>query len=327
MKIKLFTFASLIYIALVLVFVFYLNLGTYNLILGNFSLELPVTLWFALVLGVYYIFTLLHLCFYAFLNHLKLKHFFKDANKFENFTTDLLLEKESKISFQTKEFRQVAQFFKTLKNHEKIPSQNKINEILDLLDGLKKEEYLNLNKFKLPNNNVLFIQNEKNHLKDLDYAYEKIKNINQISDDFEQLAFETLLKKGSYEQIKNVKIPKNPTQVLSLIKRFKEGNLQLSVAEFEVLLSKANLNEKEYLNAAKMSAKLLNPDAILNIFLKIKNEKNEALKAYLYLLAEYSIFDELLEQIKNDDKKFTDFKAVLALREKNIKVDLNQLIQ
>ncbi|HEF3953367.1 TPA: hypothetical protein SAH24_002101, partial [Campylobacter jejuni] len=48
---------------------------------------------------------------------------------------------------------------------------------------------------------------------------------------------------------------------------------------------------------------------------------------YLYLLAEFGLLDELREQIHNDDKKFNDFKAFLALREKNIKIDLNQLIQ
>ncbi|EOH3930308.1 TPA: hypothetical protein SB826_000614, partial [Campylobacter jejuni] len=181
---------------------------------------------------------------------------------------------------------------------------------------------------KLENNNVLYLQNEKNHLKnDANYAYNKLKNLNEIKDEFEEIAFNTLIEKASYEQIKNVKIPKKPSEVLTLIKRFKEGNLELSVAEYEVLLSHNILSEKDYLNAAKLSTKLLNPDAILGIFNKIKNEKSEALRAYLYLLAEFGLLDELREQIHNDDKKFNDFKAFLALREKNIKIDLNQLIQ
>ncbi|EHD3954823.1 hypothetical protein JQ961_000852, partial [Campylobacter jejuni] len=217
---------------------------------------------------------------------------------------------------------------KTIKTHEKIPHSNKINEILDLIDGLNKNEFFNLSKFKLENNNVLYLQNEKNHLKnDANYAYNKLKNLNEIKDEFEEIAFNTLIEKASYEQIKNVKIPKKPSEVLTLIKRFKEGNLELSVAEYEVLLSHNILSEKDYLNAAKLSTKLLNPDAILGIFNKIKNEKSEALRAYLYLLAEFGLLDELREQIHNDDKKFNDFKAFLALREKNIKIDLNQLIQ
>ncbi|HEF3545581.1 TPA: hypothetical protein R9111_000734, partial [Campylobacter upsaliensis] len=64
---------------------------------------------------------------------------------------------------------------------------------------------------------------------------------------------------------------------------------------------------------------------IINIFLKIKNTKSEALRAYLYLLAEFSMFEELENQIRNKEE-LSDFKAVLALREKNIKFDLNRLI-
>ncbi|MFQ6342963.1 hypothetical protein [Campylobacter sp. VTCC 70190] len=328
MKIKLFLFASFIYIAGLFAFAWHLKLGDYTLIIGTHTFELPIMVWLVIPLFVYMILAVLHMGFYGFLRYLKFKHFFKDAAKFESYTQDLLLEKESKISFQTKEFRAVAQLFKTLKTHEKLPHSSKINEILDLIDGLNQNEFFNLSKFKLENNNALFLQNEKNHLKnDANYAYAKLKNLSEIKDEFEETAFNTLIEKAPYEQIKNVKIPKKPCDIFKLITRFKEGNLELNAAEYEVLLSHNLLGEQEYLKLAKLSTKLLNPDALIGIFSKIKNEKSEALRAYLYLLAEFGLLDELREQIRSDDKKFNDFKAFLALREKNIKVDLNQLIQ
>lgn len=327
MKIKSFIFASIIYIAFIGGFAFFLDLGDYTLSIESFSLTLPIAIWFVAPLLIFFILALLHLSFYSLFNAFRFRHFFKDADKFEDFANDLLLEKKSKISFHTKEFKRVCEIAKSLKTQEKIPNLNQFNEILDTIKKIHDGEYVNLGKFKLENNNILSIQNEKNHLnKDISYAYNKIKNINHIKDELEQTAFELLLEKGTYEQIKNVKIPKNSQQVLNLIQRFKNKNLELSPVEFEVLLQNSNLDEKEYLKIAKMSVNLLNPDAILNIFLKIKNQKSEALRAYLYLLAEFSMFDELLEQIKNDDKKFADFKAVLALRDKNIKINLNQLI-
>ncbi|TKX31030.1 hypothetical protein [Campylobacter aviculae] len=328
MKVKLFFIASIVYTLIIFTLAWYLKLGSYTLTLNTYSFELPVMVWLILPLIPLIFFAIFHMLFYHFLLTLKFKHFFKDTTKFENYTKDLLLEKESDISFYTKEFRKVAQLAKSLKTHEKIPNETKINEILDLIDGIKKEEYLNIKKFKLPNDNILLLENEKNHIKnDINYAYSRVKNITEIKDDFEELAFKILLQKGSYEQIKNVKISKNSHQVLELIKRFKDGNLDLSTAEFEVLLTHSMLNEKEYLSIAKMSTKFFNPDAILGIFSKIKNEKNDALKAYLYLLAEFGLLDELREQIRNDEKRFSDFKAFLILREKNIDIDLNHLIQ
>ncbi|EKY2262176.1 hypothetical protein QHT88_000315 [Campylobacter upsaliensis] len=326
MKIRLFILASLIYIAFIMGFMFYLDLGYYELVLGTFTLNLPIMLWLILPLVFYFVLALTHMSFYAFLRYLKFKHFFKDAAKFEDFAKDLFLEKESKISFYTKEFKRVSELCKSLKNGTKNADFHAINDLLDLLEALKKGETQNLNKFKLDKNNPLILQNEKNRLKnDLDYAYSKLKNLSEINTEFEKLAFEVVLQKGTYEQIKNLKINKTNEQILSLIKRFKDGNLELSLAEFEVLIEMANLNEAEYLSVAKMCVKCFNPDAIINIFLKIKNTKSEALRAYLYLLAEFSMFEELENQIRNKEE-LSDFKAVLALREKNIKFDLNRLI-
>ncbi|EFM2943173.1 hypothetical protein HHZ75_001450, partial [Campylobacter upsaliensis] len=256
MKIRLFILASLIYIAFIMGFMFYLDLGYYELVLGTFTLNLPIMLWLILPLAFYFVLALTHMSFYAFLRYLKFKHFFKDAAKFEDFAKDLLLEKESKISFYTKEFKRVSELCKSLKNGTKNADFHAINDLLDLLEALKKGETQNLNKFKLDKNNPLILQNEKNRLKnDLDYAYSKLKNLSEINTEFEKLAFEVVLQKGTYEQIKNLKINKTNEQILSLIKRFKDGNLELSLAEFEVLIEMANLNEAEYLSVAKMCVK------------------------------------------------------------------------
>lgn len=327
MKTRLFSLASFIYIGIISAFVFYLDLGDYTLSIAEFSVELPIAVWFALPLLLFFVFSLLHMSFYGFLRSLKFKHFFKDSAKFENLVANLLLEKESKIAFSTKEFRSVAELARLLKSHQKNPNFPKINEILDLIDGIKKEEYVNLSKFKLENSNALALQNEKNHIKnDTNYAYSKIKNLSELKNEYEEFAFENVLQKGSYEQIKSIKIPKKPCQILALIKRFENGDLKLSEAEFEVLLNHSALSQEQYLEAAKMTTKMLNPDALLGIFGKIKERNNEALKAYLYLLSEFGLLDELREQIR-DEKQFSDFKAFLLLREKNIKIDLNHLIQ
>lgn len=329
MKIGLFAVASLIYgVLIAIICIFYLDFKIYHLTFNENTIELPMVVLILMPLAIYFILTLLHIAFYNFLNHLKFKHFFKDAKKFEDFVKDLLLEKDPKISFKTKEFKQVGELSKSLKTGQKIPNYTKINDVLELLDSLKKGEFLNLNQFKLNAHNALFLQNKKNRLQnDLHYAYDKLKNLHQINNELEEIAFKILLEKGTYEQIKNIKIVKTPAQILNLIERFKKKSLELSLAEFEVLISQIKFDEKEYLILAKMSAELFNPDAILNIFLKIKNENDEALRAYLYLLAEFSMFEELESQIRNDNETFLLFKAVLILREKHIKIDLKHFIQ
>ena len=329
MKIGLFIFASIIYILIISAFVFQLNLGYYNLSFFSYSLELPITLWIIIPILIFFIFALMHISFYNFLKNLKFRHFIKDFDKFQNYTSDLLLEKKSKISFYTKEFKDVSQLaliLKDKKNNENFP---KINEILLAIDEIKNGKYIDIKKFKLDKENEIYIQNEKNHISnDIDYAFSKIKHLHSLSNDTEKLAFDVLIQKGDYEKIKNLKIKKSKEDILKIIKRFENNDLNLNSAEFEVLLSMDNLEEKEYLDIAKNTSAKFNPDIIINIFKKLKNEKEQALRAYLYLLANFSIYDELLDQIRNNEEhKFDDFYLILFLRDNNKKIDLDCLIK
>ena len=101
----------------------------------------------------------------------------------------------------------------------------------------------------------------------------------------------------------------------------------MSATDFEWVLKGENLDEKDYLKAVKIALKKLEPDALIGIFKRLKNTHIEALRAYLFILADLSMFDELRLEIGNDKKHFNDFKIVLLAREKNISIDLNHFIQ
>ena len=64
MKIKSFIFASIIYIAFIGGFAFFLDLGDYTLSIESFSLTLPIAIWFVAPLLIFFILALLHLSFY-----------------------------------------------------------------------------------------------------------------------------------------------------------------------------------------------------------------------------------------------------------------------
>lgn len=329
MKIKLFAFASILYMIVLGAFIFHLNAENYTLDLGSYTLTLPVVIWFLLPVFFLFVVAFIHMSFYGFLRYLKYKHFFDDAEYFEKFVSALLLEKPARLDFKTNEFKHVAEFTQSLKTHKKVANADRFNEIIDILNELKEGKGVNLKKFKLENNNALVIQNEKNLIKnDLVYAYSRIKNKKECEDENDELAFDEVLKKGSNEQIMNLKLPKNPAQILVLIKRFENDSLEFSPSAYESLISAVSFDETTYIELAKMSIKKLNPDALITIFKRLKNTHTEALRAYLFILADLSMFDELRLEIANDKKNlFNDFKIVLLAREKNIKIDLNHLIQ
>lgn len=328
MKIKLFVFASIVYMIVLGAFIFTINAENYTLNLGSYSLTLPIVIWFLLPVFVLFVVAFIHMSFYGFLRYLKYKHFFDDGAEFESFANALLLQKPAKLNFKTQEFKHAAELAQSLKTHKKLPNTPKFNEIIDILNELNEGKGVNLKKFKLENDNPLVLQNEKNHIQnDLAYAYARIKNKKECEDENDELAFEAVLKNGTKEQILNLKLPKNAAQSLTLIKRFENDSLELSPNEYESIVSSTNFDEKAYIQLAKMSVKKLNPDALLTIFKQLKNTHIEALRAYLFILADLSMFDELRLEIANDKKHFNDFKIVLLAREHNIKIDLNHFIQ
>lgn len=328
MKIKLFVFASIVYMIVLGAFIFTINNENYTLNLGSYSLELPVVIWFLLPVFILFVVALVHMSFYGFLRYLRYKHFFDDADEFESFVNALLLQKPTRSTFKTKEFKRVAELSQSLKTHKKLANAPKLNEIIDILNELEEGKGVNLKKFKLENDNPLNVQNEKNRLKnDLNYAYARIKNKKEFEDDNDELAFDEVLKNGSKEQIFNLKLPKNNKAVFTLMQRFENDSLNLSPSEYESVINGVSFEEKEYVKLAKMSIKKLNPDALIAIFKRLKNTHIEALRAYLFILADLSLFDELRLEIAHDKKGFNDFKLVLLAREKNIKINLFDFIQ
>ncbi len=327
MKIKLFFFASLIYLLIVVALVYNLNLGDYTFTLSTFSLNLPVSLWIILPTLILMILALLHMSFYGFLKHLQFKNLIKDSKNYENLIENLLLKKNNKIKFKTQEFQDIEKLTKTLVFKEKTQNE-RIDHILDILQDINEGSFIELKKYKLDFENEIFILNEKNHCaKDSDYAYSLIKNKKDLSNDLELFAYEEVLKNLSYEKIKSLKIEKSQKDILYLFKRYEAQSLELTLAEIEVLLSMNNFDEAMFLQIAKILCKKIEPQNLIALFKKLQDCNLKVSRAYYYILAEFGMFDELLSQLGNNQQDFKDFQLVLFLKEHNKKFDLDAIIR
>lgn len=327
MKIKLFFFASIIYLLIIAALVYNLNLGNYSFVISTFELTLPISIWIILPAFVLMILALLHMSFYGFLKHLQYKNFIKDSKNYENFIIDIFLKKNSKIKFKTQEFQDIAKNTQALYFREKIQNP-KIDNIIDIFQQLQDGNFVDLKKIKLEQDNDFFILNEKNHFqKDSDYAYAYIKNKENLSNKLEKYAYMQVLKNAPYSQIKTLKIEKKQEDVLLLLERFQNETLELNHAEIEVLLSMNNLDEKAFLISAKILCKKFEPQILIALFKKLKEHQTQALKAYFYVLAEFGMYDELINELGNDQQQYKDFRLVLFLREHGKKIELEKFIQ
>ncbi|MCR6571012.1 hypothetical protein [Campylobacter insulaenigrae] len=327
MKIRLFFFASLIYLLIIAALVYNLELGNYTFNIFTFSLNLPISLWIILPAFILMLLALLHMSFYGFLKHLQFKNLIKDSKNYENLIENLLLKKRTKIKFKTQEFQDIEKLTHSLVFKEKMQNE-KIDHILDILQDVNEGNFVDLKKYKLDFENEITILNEKNHcIQDNDYAYSLIKNKKDLNNDLELFAYKEILQNSSYEKIKNLKIKKSQEDILSLFKRYEMQNLELSLSEIEVLLSMNDFDETIFLQIAKMLSKKIEPQNLIALFKKLQDNNIKVKRAYYYTLAEFGMFDELLNQLGNNQQEFKDFQLVLFLKEHGKKFNLDVLIQ
>lgn len=291
------------------------------------SIELKTYIWIALPLTIYMVFALLY--FYSsFLSlHFAKKRLAKDGKKFENFLEELVLEKNNSYKFKTKEFQEASELVKSLYYKQAGALGDKLNNAIAIRAMIENGEICDLKPFKLGKDNELFLKNEANKAKhDLNYAYNLLKNQDEINDEISLSAYNNLILNGLYANIKTLKIQKSKEDVKILLNRFINDDLSLSNAELEVLIFSVDFNESEYLDIAKDLFAKLEPESIKGIFYKLKNEKELAFRAYLYLLAKLALIDELIEQIYSSEANLEDFKLIVFLKEQGKTYDVDKLI-
>lgn len=291
------------------------------------TLEFENVIWVGLPLIIYVIFALIY--FYSsFLSlHFSKNRLAKDGKKFEMFLEELVLEKNNTYKFKTKEFQIASELVKSLYYKQAGTLGDKLNNAIAIRAMVENGEICDLKPFKLGKDNELFLKNEANKAKnDLNYAYNLLKHKDEIHDEISLSAYNNLILNGLYANIKTLKIQKSKEDVKILLNRFINDDLSLSNAELEVLIFSVDFSESEYLDIAKELFNKLEPESLKGIFYKLKNEKEPAFRAYLYVLAKLSLIEELIDQIYSSEANLEDFKLIVFLKEQGKTYDVDKLI-
>lgn len=335
MKIRNFLIYSILYLIIVGFFIvmFFNNLLTTKSVVDisvlNYqkSMEFENVIWVGLPLIIYVVFAVIYF-YYSFLSfHFAKKKIIKDSKKFEGFLEELVLEKKNTYKFKTKEFQELSELVKSLYYKQAGTSADKLNNAIAIKAMVENGEICDLKPFKLSKDNTIYLKNEANKAKnDLNYAYNLLKNQEEIQDEISLSAYNNLILNGIYANIKTLKIQKSKEDIKILLNRFANDDLSLSNAELEVLIFNDNFEEGEYLDFAKELFAKIEPNSLKAIFLKLKNEKDNAFRAYLYILAKLALFDELIEEIYGSEADLEDFKLIVFLKEQGRTYDVDKLI-
>lgn len=321
MKIKHFVVYSLIYIGLVAAVTFMVNPSSYEVGLMGIRVRLPVAIWFVLPLLFIVILSILHVGYYG-LKTASARYAIKnDMEIYDTYAKEILLGVESDKKFKTSTFKTANEVTKYLSPwHENEPNLQDpdITEIINILNLINAGEVVDLKKFRLKSDNPVVLKNEQNKLrKDPSYASEILKNRSSLDNDLEKSAYKAVLENAKYFDIKKYDFEKSKFDIRLLVSRYaNDESFEMTKDDLIALLSSAEFSEAEYIDMAKELTTRLEPDTLVAIFDRLKDKKQDAGEAYLYLLYEFGMIEELREKLLYSDGEDHDkFETLIFLRD------------
>ncbi|EKR8080367.1 hypothetical protein P9I23_000972 [Campylobacter fetus] len=322
MKTRRYIFYSVVYIALVWVMTFSFINQDFSVNLFEYNINLPIATWIIIPITLFALLSILHMSYYGFKNFLDARAVKNDLQLYNTLAQEIYLGLESNKDFKTDLFLSPSEITKSLSPWVDLGEPNLKNEELksayEISKKVKNGEACDIKKFKILKTNPLFLQNEKNKIKaDYKYAITLISSKNEINDAIYKEAYSALINFASYIELCKFNFAYTNDDIFSLVKRYvKNENFEIASSELFTMINKNEFSCDEYIKLAILLKTKLDPDKLISMFDRLKNEHSNAMEAYLYILYDLQMLDKLRESLASiEHGDFDKIKTLLFLRE------------
>ena len=323
MGLKKYFLSSIVLIIIIAVYAFSLEANDYSLSILGINLNLPIAIWVIIPTVILMFASIFHILFYSFKNMLKAKALQKDEKNIINLIKDILLENQSKQTFKTKSYKDLANILNQLSikvNDDFDSKDEELNSVVSTIFKVNSKEYVSLKNYKFNKQGELSKSNLFNKIdSDVDFAFEVIKKSDTYSKEEVKLAYFKILDKKSMTTIKKI-IPSlelDKEMVLSLFaKDKKDAEFSIGLDQIKKYAKESDFSKNDYINLVKTYKDTFNPDDLIKMFEDLSNDVEEALEAYIYVLIEFEMNEKVREVLgTSTDKEFIAYKALMDLKE------------
>jgi len=325
MGLKKYIFSALVLIIAIAAYVFSIESGDYKIDIANNVILLPVAVWIVVPAILLFIASVLHILYYSFKQYLNNRSITKDKDALINLIKNNLSGTNTPYTFKSDTFKEVGNILNQLNisiDNSDFATENKtIDNLGHKILQVNSGEHTSLKEFKLSNDSVLVQQNNINKTKiDDNYCLDILNKVSNNPSDLVEAAFIQVLKTKSFTTIKklleNIDLNKNMTIELLVTDASYEDQFTFTSSEIIKLIEKVELTREDYLYIAKKYTNRMSPDQIIKLFEDISSNYEEANEAYLYILFEYEMIDDIREIINNSQKdEYIPYKALLDLKD------------
>ncbi|MCF6201885.1 MAG: hypothetical protein L3J42_07175, partial [Hydrogenimonas sp.] len=301
MHIKRYTLASIVLIAAVGGYVYYMiTKDTYTVELLGVNVSLPIAVWIVVPMALLYIASLFHMLYYGFKGYLQKRRTERDLAKLSDALYWDILKAPKKHSYDDREIRKIGvvldsgceDFFGV----DKSECDERVKEALEMVEAINRGEYVDMKKVSLDISNPLVVKNWLNFLKNEPARAEEILRRPESYD--KRVVHEALkifVESASESQLEKYKEMIEIDTLLHLLDTMKDEDKEkprISLEFLETLLETMDVSEEDYLQIAQRLSKLYTPDEVLRFFEKRVAADENAFKANIFVLIEFEMLDK-----------------------------------
>jgi len=325
MGLKRYILGSLVLAIIIFGYTFSIEAGDYRVQILDFTLILPIAIWVILPMVILLLLTILHILFYGLKNYFTLKSIKKDSNALMTLINKRLLNQTANVSFQNNDFKEIGSVIKQLNldvtNSNFSSSNADITKSVEQRFNIKSGKYISSKDLKLETTNPLMMENIKNRIElDDTFALDVVKNPSKNTQEIVKFAFLKVIKTKSITTIKKTidELTFDKEMIQSLLLKDSQQNPEFAMTNDIVLklLKKVDFTNTELIEIAKNYKKSMNPEQIIKLYEDLIVDKEEYTTAYLYVLAEYEMIDQMRDILMNSGTNdYIPFKAIVDLKD------------
>ncbi len=323
---------SIVFILAVGVYVFSLEGGNYSLSIYGRSISLPVAVWIVVPTVALFLATVLHIMFYGLREYMAVRALKKDYDNFIEMLKKRIVGEQSDVELKTKWFRLPSKIINSMKFDPEskvvLSEDDEINSILEVVRKIEVGEPVDLKKYKLSLSNPIFLKNMQNRLRsDNRFAEDILKKCSDKNDLLCKEAFKTYIRYASLANIKKYDYDIDKEIFEIMVERYKaeKDELVMEVEDIIDYAQRVNLVSEEYIKLAKSVKDKMNPDGLLFMFEKLYEKDENAVEAYLYILFELQMIDQVREILENSaEDELQKYKYLIFLKDsgKNFNIEI-----
>lgn len=336
MRLGLYIFAALTLGAIVGAFTYTINPNNYIVELMGINFNFPVAVWVVMPMAILLLFTIVHMIFYSLKSYFKLNKWHKDAATLDDALYWSMVNEPKTQKYAISEISSSAALLgqaqiEVLDNVEGLSPR--LAKVMNIITKIKNGEYVDLKENKMSKvfteGNPLLIKNRMNRLESDDkFVEEVMKSTTSYSDPVRIKALEIFARKETFFKARKYAMVFDVKNFFTMLNRVnKEEDMELTSEILDDFVSALKFSCNDFIRIANITRKQFSPDENLMLFRKYQNENPKAQHAYLYLLFEYELQDEVSAYLEeNDDRDFIKARALHELKKSDKHYKIEDLI-